>query len=642
MVTEFPRLFEPITIRHTRIRNRVVMSAMNENLAALDGSVTQHEIDYFAARAGGGVGMIVTGNAFIDDEVSRVSAGEIGAHDNRMILGLGRLAEEVQNRGATLIVQLAHSGVQTMSETIGFRQVVAPSAVEFIDVARELAPTEIHQIVASFAAAAARVDRAGATGVEVHAGHGYLLSSFISPRTNRRTDHYGGSLENRLRIVRDTIALIRESTSDRFIVGVKFNSSDMIEGGLEIEEAIEVAKGLEAAGVDYLNVSRGVGDSVDTMMAPLYYPRQVNVAATRRIRDNVSIPVITVGSVHDPSEAEEIIVRGDADLVAIGRSILADPEWVLKARRGATSSIRPCIRCNECVTLVDENREVRCAVNPWVGREATRLEPAAIPRHLVIVGGGPSGCEAALIAAKRGHQVTLLERRDRLGGASVPDHNPSFKLELNRLPAWYAQELAGLGVTVLLEHSATAESVVALKPDVVAYARGGMPLPVDAPQDPQAQVIQAIDLLQTEPGTDQDVVVVGAGFVGCETAVHLAQLGNRVRLLTRRSAHELATDLNITVRIALTRLLEETQVEIIPRSDLCEVMARSVRVESEDGHKTEVPADLVVIARGFTQDTSIADDLRSRGYEVHEIGETVRTGLILNAVHQGFAFGLQV
>jgi 2-enoate reductase len=236
--------------------------------------------------------------------------------------------------------------------------------------------------------------------------------------------------------------------------------------------------------------------------------------------------------------------------------------------------------------------------------------------------------------------VTLLEKRDRLGGASVPGHNPEFKRELDRLPVWYAEQLERAGVDVRLAHDATVDSVLALAPDVVAFARGASPVPSPFEVSDDVRVVQAVEVLDREPGTGQEVVVVGAGFVGCETAVHLARSGHRVSLLTRRRAEDLAADLNYTVRLALRALMEESKVRIVPTCSPRTLTGSGIVVVDEEGEETELAADLVVVARGFTQDTALADSLSAQGVEVHLIGETVRTGLILNALHQGFAFGL--
>ena len=645
MTRHFPHLFEPVTIRRTVIPNRIAMCAMNDNLALPDGYPTQHQIDYYAARAAGGVGLLITGNAFVDDDVSKISANQLGAHHDRMGAGLARLTEAVQDHGTALVVQLAHAGTQTLPETIGYRQTVAPSAVLWQDAPRELTAVEIQSIVTAFAAAAARVERAGAAGAEIHCGHGYLLSAFLSPHLNRRTDGYGGSLENRMRIIREIFDQTRAATGSRFIVGAKFNAADLVEGGIDFAEGLLLAKALEAAGADYLGVSRGVGDSVDRMIAPLYYPRHENISAARRIRDAVGVPVIAMGSVHDPADAEQIIGRGDADLVAVGRSLLADARWADKARRGAEQSIRPCIRCNECVALVDENREVRCAVNPFAGREATRLEPASPARHVVVLGGGPAGCESALTARRRGHRVTLVERRNRLGGASVPARNPAFKRELERLPSWYDGQLRQAGAELILGQESTVDSVAALEPDVIVYAIGAQPVSLDVPGADDERVVQAIHLLDGEPGTGQDMAVIGAGFVGCETAVHLGRLGNRVRLVTRRPAEQIATDLNYTVRLALRRLLDEAAVEVIGESDVREIRPSTILVAqgtTESASLRELPADRVVLARGFTPSLDLAGRLRERGFDVRTVGDAAGVGLIYGAVHQGFAVGSSV
>jgi 2,4-dienoyl-CoA reductase-like NADH-dependent reductase (Old Yellow Enzyme family)/thioredoxin reductase len=643
LIRHYPKLFEPLTIRQQRIPNRIAMCAMNDNLAFPDGYPTEVEIDYYTARAAGGVGMMITGNAYIDEHASKISANQLGCQDDRLVPALARLVESVHAHGTVLILQLAHAGPQTLPETIGFRQMVAPSAGIHAGTSRALTMVEITAIVDGFVAAAGRAARAGFDGVEIHCGHGYLLSSFLSPNVNHRNDAYGGSLENRARIIREILERTRSVVHPAFIIGAKLNSTDLVDGGFTFDEGVAFAQMLANQGIDYLGVSRGVAESSDQMIAPLYYERLQNIAAARDIRRAVDIPVIAMGAILDPGDANAILERGDADMVAIGRGLIADPEWPAKARRGAVEDIRPCIRCNECVALVDENRELRCAVNPHVGHDARPLTPTRSPRSVLVLGGGPAGCETARVAAMRGHRVTLIERH-RLGGASVPNANPRFKRELDRLPVWYERQLDNAGVEVVLNTAANVALVEARSPDVIVYAVGAEPITPIVPGTESESVIQAIDLLGHPPPTGLDIAVVGAGFVGCETALHLAQSGNRVVLITRRARDQLAYDLNYTMKLALLREMDRAGVNVLDRSDVESVGQGNVCVQSWDSeggspaHRS-LPADRVVLARGFSPRRRLAEELVEAGYDVRVIGEANHTGLIFHAVQQGFALG---
>jgi len=616
---------------------------MNDNLAFPDGYPTETEIDYYTARAAGGVGLMITGNAYVDEHVSKISANQLGCQDDRLVPALARLVESVHAHGTVLILQLAHAGPQTLPETIGFRQMVAPSAGARASTSRAMSLVEIAAVVDAFAAAARRAERAGFDGVEIHCGHGYLLSGFLSPNVNHRSDAYGGSLEKRARIIREILERTRAVVGAHFIIGAKFNSSDLVSGGFSPEEGIAVAKMLAELGIDYLGVSRGVAESSDQMIAPLYYERLQNIAAARVIREAVGVPVLAMGAILDPREANAILERGDADMVAIGRGLIADPDWPEKARRGEVEDIRPCIRCNECVAIVDENRELRCADNPHVGHDAKPLVPTLRPKSILVLGGGPAGCEAARVAAIRGHRVTLIERH-RLGGASVPEANPRFKRELNRLPVWYARQLINAGVEVVLDTVATVALVESRSPDLILYAVGAEPIVPKVPGIESDSVIQAVRVLDLPPPSGLDIAVVGAGFVGCETALHLAQNGNRVILITRRAREELASDLNYTMKLALLREMDNADVKVVDRSDLESVSQGSLSVQSRDGasgspsHRS-IRADRVVLARGFAPRRQLADELTEAGYDVRMIGEANHTGLIFHAVQQGFAVG---
>jgi 2,4-dienoyl-CoA reductase-like NADH-dependent reductase (Old Yellow Enzyme family) len=481
-------LFEPIRIRGVEIPNRIVMPAMTTRLAAADGRVTPELIDYYLARAEGGVGLI-TVEMGSPHPAGRHRAREIGLHDDGFVPGLRELTSRLRAAGARAAVQIGHAGGHTREDVTGHPP-VAPSALPHavqevntrIVVPRELTPGAIGEIVRSFAEAAERMKRAGFDLVEIHGAHGYLIAQFLSPLDNRRRDGYGGSLRHRARFALEVVEACRERVGELPII-FRLSADEYAPGGLGVDEAKELARWLVAAGVDALHVSAGCyrsRPSAAVMTPPMTYPEGVFVHLAEAIKAVVAVPVIAVGRLHDPALAARVLARRQAEMVALGRQLIADPCWPRKVREGRWDEVRPCISCNTCVDTMRDGSAISCLVNPLAGRER-RYRPAQAERskRVLIAGGGPAGMEAASVLARRGHEVMLVEREDRLGGQlRLAADAPLFQNVETRAPVvlmfveFLERQLARVGVQVRLGQAVSADLVQAWKPDVVVLATG--------------------------------------------------------------------------------------------------------------------------------------------------------------------------
>ncbi|HSR12621.1 MAG TPA: FAD-dependent oxidoreductase, partial [Thermodesulfobacteriota bacterium] len=475
---EFPLLTQPFRLKNITLRNRLVMAPMLSRLCHPDGIVSQKLIDYYVERARGGVGLIIIEYCYIDEKESKANQGQLGAYSDQLIAGLGDLAEAVQEWGAKVILQICHGGRYSSRKYMG-RQPIAPSAMPSTtgEIAREMTLEEIESVAESFAEAARRAKTAGFDGVELHGTHGYLLAQFLSPYTNRRTDIYG---QDRGLFPLQVLDRVRARVGPDFIVGYRLSGEEFVDGGLTLPQSRSFARRMEERGIDYIHVSGAIIDVGENFVIPLYIPQGHLTRLAAGIKDVVKVPVITVGAVHDPALAEDALQKGKADLVAMGRALIADPELPAKIASGAPEEIRTCLRCNEgCSTRVRQGTTQRCAINAEVGRERNlRTSPAPQAKRVCVIGGGPAGMEAARVLALRNHQVTLLEKESDLGGllryAAVPD----FKGEMRRFLEYLKLQVSRLGVDVRLGRAATPDFLRTLQPDAVVLAAGSsMPVP---------------------------------------------------------------------------------------------------------------------------------------------------------------------
>ena len=473
---KYPKLFEPGMIGKMRVKNRIVFPPCTTNFAGPFGEVTDRLIKYYAERARGGVGLIIVENTQVKYPEGKNVSCQLRLDDDKYIPGCQELAEAVHVYGAKVFQQIHHAGRQPHN-TEGV-QPVAPSAIPcgFLQIpVRELTSDEIWDLVERFSETALRVKKSGMDGVEFHGAHGYLICQFMSPHTNQRVDEWGGTFKRRMKFIMEIIKRSRQKVGPDFPLCLRYSADEFVSGGLTLNDTKEIARMVEGAGIDVLHVSAGIYESMPTLLEPMRYEEGWRVYLAEEIKKVVKIPVITVGQIKTPAFAERILKEGKADFVALGRPLIADPQWPNKAREGRDEDIRKCISCNTgCIGAhVFYDLYMRCTVNPVVGRESSYgIGYADTKKNVLVIGGGPAGMEAARISALRGHQVTLYEKQEKLGGNLIPGGVPDFKSEEHKLTEWYENELRDQSVGIFTNLEVTPQEIIHKGPDVVFLATG--------------------------------------------------------------------------------------------------------------------------------------------------------------------------
>jgi 2,4-dienoyl-CoA reductase-like NADH-dependent reductase (Old Yellow Enzyme family)/thioredoxin reductase len=640
----FPKLSEPGLIGNLKVKNRFVMAPAGTNYSNPDGSVTPRLLKHYQARAQGGVGLVIVEFSHIDDGASKSLHGHLGIYDDQLIPGLSLLARVIHEYGAKAAIQIVHAGLQ---RSIKSYPIVAPSRVwkEYLGghggiIPTELSIEEIQKITVSFGEAALRAKKAGFDMVEIHGAHGYLINQFLSLYTNRRTDMYGGSLEDRMRFPLEVVRKVRESVGSDYPLGVRMNGNDYVDGGVTIEEAKIFAQELEKLGVDILHVSSGVHKLRSRMIEPMLLPTANKARLAEEIKHVVNIPVIASGSLVTPELAEEILQKGKADFVSMARPLLADPEFPLKALEGRAAEIRPCIRCNEgCLqrgTFVAQ--AVKCTVNPATGfEEWLDYSRTLKPKHVLIVGGGPGGMEAAVTAATRGHLVTLMEKANALGGRLIEASTPDFKRDLRRLITYYSFQLRRLGVKVILGQEARAEDMQGKDFETVVVAAGSRLNPPEDIGVGGGNVVSCVDVLKGRPIPENEVIVVGGGMVGCEVGLFLAEAGKKVKIV--EMLQDIGPDVDsLTKEVLLEKFLEHG-VECFTNRRVINATKEGVLAVDSSGKKHHIQGHAIVWATGFTANTSLLEQASQLGIEVHAVGDCSVPGKIYEAIHDGNRVG---
>ena len=635
------KMFEPAFLGPLEVKNRLVMAPVSTRMASEIGGVTQRQIKYYAERAKGGIGTIITEITCVDHPLGETGPTNMTLHDNAYIGGHNELVEAVHAYGAKIICQLVHAGRQTRPSSIQGQQPVAPSAIpcRFLNVMpRELTTEEAEEVIRKFIAAAVRAKTAGYDGVEVHGAHGYLIAQFMSLNSNKRTDKYGGNFRNRMNFPLEIIRGIKKSVGQNYPLLFRFSAEEFVEEGRSLEESKEVARILEGEGVHALDVSAGAYDSMPTLIEPMSYEEGWKIYLAEEIKKVVKIPVIGVGVIRTPAVAEKILRENRADFLALGRALIADPHWPNKAREGREDEIIRCISCNTgCIGgRIFRDLHIRCAVNPVTGREEEygTLLPRTKKKKVLIVGGGPAGMEAARVAKLRGHRVTLVEKSARLGGQLRLAAVPPGKDKITWCSDYLMGQIKKLKVQVLLKQEGTPGYVQKLKPDVVIVATGAHPWIPDIPGIQGPRVITAWEVLEKKKKVEgAHLVVAGGGTVGCETALFLASPGRKVTLVEMLEA--IALDMEPINRMDLLEKIRKAGIEVLLRKTVRQITEKGIFVSDEGGKEDLIPADRIVLAFGVEPENSLALQLEGRVPELHVIGDSRRAGKIIDAVYDG-------
>jgi len=639
-MAKLKKLFDPIKIGKLELKNRIVMPALNTKFGTEWGAVNDRLIDYFVERAKGGVGLIVIENTCIDWPAGKAGTNPIRADDWKFIQGLHDLAEAVQLYGAKIATQLQHPGRQGSSLTSAEgQQLVAPSEIPCLPTGAEmphaLTIEEIEALIGKYIMGATITKAAGFDAVEIQGGHGYLITQFMSPYSNKREDEYGRDFEGRMRFPISIVEGIRMVVGPDFPIIFRLSADEYVEGGLTLEDNKLIVQRLEAAGVDAISVSSGIYESppwYSRIFPTAGMPMGCNVPLAQGIKKVVKIPVIVAGKLGDPVLAEKVLREGKADLIAMGRALLADPELPRKAHEGRLDDIRPCIYCNEaCIGNISRMWRISCVVNPALGREREyAIEPAKRKKRVLVVGGGPAGMEAARVASLRGHKVTLYEREKTLGGQLIAASAPPSKEPIGDLAEYLKNQIQKLGVKVKLGTEVTPALIKRLKPDVVILSTGATPVIPNIPGVRRKNVATAVDILLGRKRAGKKVVIIGGSEVGSELAWFLAEKGKKVTIVEMLGG--LAMDMNMFSRFYLLDKLAELNIEMLINTTAQEVTDKGVVAIDMEGNKQVIEADTVIIATGFRSNDGLERKLKGAIPEVYTIGDCVKPGKIWGAI----------
>ncbi len=648
MHPQFPNLYSPIQIGSLTLRNRVIASPSSQNDIEPNGTLGKYNIAYYARKAKGGAALVTVGDGIVHP-TGKDHPVQVLLYNDDCLPSLTRCAEEIHKYGAFASYELSHGGIVCDPKFINGERPYGPSEVPVTIgfqtnnpvqiMSQEMSEEMMFEIADAYAAAALRCKKAGFDMVMVHGAHGWLFSQFFSPYYNKRTDQYGGSVENRARFAIMTLKRIREVCGPRFPIDFRINGRDgEPEGALELEESIQICKLLEPY-VDSFHVSsclHAIPAHQDIMQSTIFdeHGHLLHLAAGLKAA-GIQKPVCAVGGFNTVAMMEAAIAEGKADMVALGRQALADPDITIKGKEGRAEEVRPCQRCATCQSGRFTVGAARCAVNPEIGREYELqfVPPAAKLRKVLVAGGGPGGMQAAITAAKRGHDVTLYEASDVLGGALNFAEQVPFKRDLYNLIGAMEAELRSQKVRILLNTELTPELAQMEHPDAIICAMGASEIRPPFPGIDDSKVLMAAEVDKGAPVGDT-VVVIGGGLVGVETALHLAMQGKQVSIVEMLPS--IANDANFRYARTYRWKIEEYKINVLTSTKCSAITAEGVVALDKEGKEVLIPADTVVISAGMRPRSAQAEALRDCAPIFIPIGNCVRPGVVKDAIRAGF------
>ncbi len=648
MTPKYPNLCKPITIGRVTFRNRMFSAPMGGTDITNDGCIGPKSTAFYELRAKGGAGAVTVSECMVHPQTDGSHAYHLDTAILNSLASFTYTADAIRRHGSIPSVELSHSGMYSgtymtdKTRQHGLAQwgpsaCVRPDGVEVGELTHEM----IDDIVAAYGNVAGLAKRAGFEMIMVHGGHGWLVNQFLSPYFNKRTDEYGGSLENRCRFARRVLEAVRAAVGPGFPIEFRMSGSELFDGGYTLEDGVEIAKQLEDC-IDLLHVSagtyqRGFGDTHPSM----FKEHGCNVYLAAEIKKHVKIPVATLGGLNDPAQMEEIIASGKADVVYMARALLADPFLPNKVMANKDEDIVRCLRCFTCMAERAATATRRCTVNPLIGREMEGdvVYPAPVKKKVLVAGGGPGGLYAAYTAARRGHQVILCEKEAEVGGILKSEQALSFKWEMYQLAHTYAKLAKDAGVEFRLNTPVTREYVEQEAPDALIVAVGSSPLVPPIPGLHGDNVVVVNNYYREKDKVTDDVVVFGGGLAGCECAIHLGMEGKRVHLVEMRD--QLAPDANVRHRPLLLKEIEKYVTAHTGCKGL-EVRPDGILCETADGSQVLVPGTSVICALGQRSNTALVEELHGTAPFVRVIGDAARVSTITNAVYWGYHAALDI
>jgi 2,4-dienoyl-CoA reductase-like NADH-dependent reductase (Old Yellow Enzyme family)/NADH dehydrogenase FAD-containing subunit len=662
-------IFEPIIINTLKIKNRIYLPAMHLGMAN-DFEITDQILNFYAQRARGGPGMICAGYATVDELSGNTQ--NIGAHDDEFIPGLKKLSTIIKDNGSLSAMQINHAGRYNFSFFLNGKQPVAPSPLASRmtkEIPKEMTKDDIEKTIHAFARAALRVKKAGFDAVEVLSGTGYLISEFLSPLTNQRTDNYGGSFENRMRFGLEIAAAVREAVGKDFPLIFRMNGNDFMDGGNSRLELIEYAKALSKGPVDALCINVGWHEARVPQIVSCV-PRGAFSYLAAGIKRKVDIPVIASHRINDPKTARKLLDEGCCDMVAMGRSLIADPMLPEKTRMGRENEIIHCIACAQgCFDNLFKLKHVECLCNPRAGHEGVlAVKKTTSPKKILVIGAGPAGMTTALTAHSRGHDVVIYESRNRVGGQLYLAAAPPGRQEFEQLAQDLETQIAVKKIPIVLNTTVTKELIERENPDTVIIATGAKPLVPDIPGIDLDHVVTSWDVLKDNVFTGKNIAIIGGGSVGVETALFLAQKGTlsaeAVKFLLVNKAEdsealfEMATrgtkeitliemldkvgkDIGKSTKWGMMQDLGRYNVNTITGSKVIKIISKGLIIEKA-GKILEMKADTIVVAAGSVSNNPLEKMVEKMGLDFQVVGDARKVALAFDAVHKGYKIGLEI